>query len=214
MTRINMTKYGFVRWPEQDFSDDGTRFICYKVGKRVRVSKATTQGMTFISARIDGRKLPYEIYSSLEHYRALDKLNGICTARLTDQDLVELYDTCLAYEKEYDEAEATIIMPTLEEIKDRCVKLHEKQLREISEASLLVSEHLMLLASKLTDYGWKELRNRLVSLKTKAENFDIDTYAKGMHDTRTSIDFCKPDSYYMKDSWEYEAIVKTVRDFL
>lgn len=214
MTKINMTKYGFIRWPEQDFSDDGARFTCYKVGERVRVSKTTYQGEAFISARIDGSKLPYEVYSKLEHYKALDKLNGILVARLTDQDLEELYDTCLAYEREYIEAESSIVMPTLKEIKDQCVRLHERQLREVSEASLLVSEHLMLLASKLTDYGWKELRNHLVSLKSKAENFNINAYAEGIYDTRMSIDFCKPDSCYMKDSWDYEAIVKTVRSFI
>lgn len=214
MTKINMTKYGFIRWPEEDFTDDGSRFTCYRVGERVRVSKTTYQGEVFISARIDGRKLPYEVYSSLEHYRALDKLNGVRITSLTDQDLNELYDVCIAYEKEYNEAEASIVMPTLNEIKDQCVRLHERQLREVSEASLLVSEHLMLLASKLTDYGWKELRGHLVSLKSKAENFDIDRYAEGIYDTRMSIDFCKPDSSYMKDSYDYTAIVKTVRSFL
>ena len=70
MTRINMTKYGFVRWPEEDFSDDGARFTCYRVGERVRVSKTTYQGEVFISARIDGRKLSYNEYSVLEHYNA------------------------------------------------------------------------------------------------------------------------------------------------
>lgn len=214
MTKINMTKYGFVRWPEEDFTDDGSRFTCYRVGERVRVSKTTYQGEVFISARIDGRKLPYEVYSSLEHYRALDKLNGVRITSLTDQDLNELYDVCITYEKEYNEAEASIVMPTLNEIKDQCVRLHERHLREVSEASLLVSEHLMLLASKLTDYGWKELRGHLVSLKSKAENFDIDRYAEGIYDTRMSIDFCKPDSSYMKDSYDYTAIVKTVRSFL
>lgn len=214
MTRVNMTKYGFIRWPEQDFTDDGARFTCYKVGNRVRVSKTTYQGEVFISARIDGNKLPYEVYSALEHYKVLDKLNGTSLKALTEQDLLDLYDACLAYEKEYNEAEESIVMPTLEEIKDCCLKLHEKQVHEANEAVSLVSEHLILLACKLSDYGWKELRGHLVSLKTKAENFNIDTYAEGIYNTRMSIDFCKPDSWYMNESYDYSAIVKTVRNFL
>jgi hypothetical protein len=214
MTKINMTKYGFIRWPEEDFTDDGSRFTCYRVGERVRVSKTTYQGEVFISARIDGRKLPYEVYSSLEHYKALDKLNGVRITSLTDQDLNELYDVCIAYEKEYNEAESSIAMPSLEEIKECATRLQERQLREVEEATSLVGKHIILLASKLTDYGWKELRGHLVSLKSKAENFDIDRYTEGIYDTRMSIDFCKPDSSYMKDSYDYTAIIKTVRSFL
>lgn len=30
MNRINLIKYGFVRWPEEDFSDDGNK-NCLKI---------------------------------------------------------------------------------------------------------------------------------------------------------------------------------------
>ena len=73
MKKIMMTNYGFVRWPEEDFTDDSTRFTCYRVGKRVRVSKCTYNGEAYISARIDGAKLPYEVYSKLPHYSPLNK---------------------------------------------------------------------------------------------------------------------------------------------
>jgi hypothetical protein len=207
-----MTKYGFIRWPEEDFSDDGARFTCYRVGERVRVSKTTYQGEVFISARIDGRKLSYNEYSALKHYRALDKLNGILICRVTDQDLLDLYEACLAYEIEYNKAEKALCMPTFEQIKEQALLLHRKRVLEASEASLLVSKHLMTLVSKLSDYGWKELRNRLVSLKNTAENFDVDRYARSMLDTRMSIELCKPDSKMLKDSWEYEALVRTVQN--
>ena len=39
-----MTKYGFKRWKDGDFSDDGNRFTCYRVGKRVSVSKLVSDG--------------------------------------------------------------------------------------------------------------------------------------------------------------------------
>jgi hypothetical protein len=108
MKRVNLTKYGFVRWPEEDFSDDGSRFLAYRVGERVRVTKCTYNGEVFISARIDGAKLPYEVYSKLPHYSALDKLNGVSIATLTDDDLFELLAACVLYEKEYADAENNI----------------------------------------------------------------------------------------------------------
>ena len=58
MKRIELVKYGFIRSPEDDFSDDGNRFTCYRVGK-VRVSKLISHGDAFISARIDDYILPY-----------------------------------------------------------------------------------------------------------------------------------------------------------
>jgi hypothetical protein len=95
MKRILMKEYGFVRWPEEDFSDDGNRFYCFKVGERVRVSKLVAQGTVFISARIDDIRLPFEIYSKLPHYRALDKLNGVSLESLQSSDLKQLYEDCL-----------------------------------------------------------------------------------------------------------------------
>ena len=53
MQRINLTKYGFIRDREEDFSDDGNRFQGYRVGKRVRVSKLVADGDAYISATIN-----------------------------------------------------------------------------------------------------------------------------------------------------------------
>ena len=62
MERITMTKYGFIRSKEDDFSDDGNRFTCYRVGK-VRISKLVSDGEAYIDAYIDSGMLPYDIYS-------------------------------------------------------------------------------------------------------------------------------------------------------
>ena len=94
MKKIMMTNYGFIRWPEEDFSDDGTRFTAYRVGERVRVTKATYKGEAFIDGTIHGTKLPYEVYSKLPHYSAISKLNGVSIDTLTDQDLFNLCEAC------------------------------------------------------------------------------------------------------------------------
>ena len=46
MERINLTKFGFVRSPQDDFSDDGSRFTCYRRPgvEKVRISKLVSGG--------------------------------------------------------------------------------------------------------------------------------------------------------------------------
>lgn len=111
MKRLNMVAYGFVRSKEDDFNDDGNIFRCYRVGNNMRVSVCTQNGEAWISARVEKPNiwLRYEDYSKLEHYRDLDKLNrGVRIDTLQEQDLIDLYNSCLAYEKEYEELEKEI----------------------------------------------------------------------------------------------------------
>lgn len=103
MKRINLVKYGFVRTPDKDFSDDGTRFTAYTVGD-ILVTKAKYADLSFIDARPITSRLPYVVNSKLPHFEALGKLNGVKTESLTDKDLIDLYDTCVAYSKEYNDA--------------------------------------------------------------------------------------------------------------
>lgn len=119
MTRINMTKYGFLRFPEGDFSDDGTRFYCFMAGDII-VTKATSNGEVFISGNsqphgVDSL-LTYKEASSLPHYHALDALNGISIDSLTDERLDELYQNCLEYSKEWHAAADAIQYPTRSEV--------------------------------------------------------------------------------------------------
>lgn len=209
MKRINMTKYGFVRWPEEDFSDDGNRFTCYKVGETVRVSKLTSGGQVYISARIDGTKLPYDVYSKLPHYKTLDELNGVSLATLTDNDLLELYYNCLDYEMEYAEAEGSIVMPTFEEIKEQCEKIRAKRIAEFEYVTKLVSDNIILLAEKLSQYDWKTLKEDLNILRERS-NFDIDTYAASLVNHSRSIDFCKGECWELRPLWASESILNKV----
>lgn len=209
MKRINMTKYGFVRWPEEDFSDDGNRFTCYKVGETVRVSKLTSNGQVYISARIDRTKLPYVVYSALPHYSTLDKLNGVSLEELTDNDILELYYNCLDYEMEYVEAEKSIVMPTFEEIKEQCKKIRAKRIDEFEYVTKLVSDNIILLAEKLGQYDWKTLKENLNILRERA-NFDVDTYAAGLVNNQRSIAFCKGDCWELRPMWTYESIINMV----
>jgi hypothetical protein len=211
MNKIMMTKYGFVRWPEEDFSDDGTRFTCYKVGKRVRVSKAVCNGQAFIDARIDGFKLPYEVYSNLPHYLATGKLNGVSVASLSDNDLFCLVEACLLYEKEYEEAENSIVMPTYDEIYAQASRVKAVRGGELVIAERYLKENIAEVTYNLSVYDWKEIQSYFSMLKDAADNYDPADVATRMLGTSRSIDFCKPECRELKDSWYYTSLVKLIQ---
>lgn len=211
MRKIVMTNYGFVRWPEEDFSDDGSKFYCYRVGERVRVSKCTYKGEVFLSGRIDGTKLPWEVYSKLPHYSALDKLNGVSIDSLTDQDLFDLCEACLMYEKEYNEAENNIKMPTLEEIKEQCIKVQAKRLAEFAEVETLLGKHAAKLALKLPAWQWKTIQEYLANLAAKLANYSPELYAPTVLNSAKSINFCKPDCTELADCYYYNYLVDLIK---
>lgn len=211
MKKITMTNYGFIRWPEQDFSDDGSKFYCYRVGERVRVSKCTYKGEVFISARIDGTKLPWEAYSKLPHYSAMDRLNGVSIDSLTDKDLIDLYNDCMDYEREYNEAENNIKMPTLEEIKEQCVKVQAKRLAEFAEVETLLGKHAAKLALKLPAWQWKTIQEYLANLAAKLANYSPELYAPTVLNSAKSINFCKPDCTELADCYYYNYLVDLIK---
>ena len=93
--QANLAYYGFRRVPEEDFSDDGTRFFMYvwdpeNTGKSpFYFSKAGGYGMVFFSEHI------YYIYNNADELRKairahgyhLDDLNGINKEHFTDEAL-------------------------------------------------------------------------------------------------------------------------------
>lgn len=206
MEKVNLTKYGFIRTPDEDFSDDGTRFYCYAVG-RVRVSKAAGCGMYFIDGRIDHGELTWEEYSNLPHYKAIGKLNGIRKDELTEDMLEQLYEDCLAYEQEYDEAERTCAWPTLEEIAAK-----RKQIREVRQAELDEIKQLTTVDKLLALGKWdlESFRDYYKSLAAQANPTGTDEeFAKSVYHKAYSKDFVKS-NYELKPSWYYTELKETL----
>ena len=126
MKRINMTKYGFIRNEREDFHDDGNNFKGYATGpnSRLRISKLVSDGHAYLSADMNGCKLDYTEYSKLPHYKdAVWNYNGVDMNSLTEQDLINWYNACVEYEKEYIEAESKVVFPTIEEIRNQCIRI-------------------------------------------------------------------------------------------
>ena len=214
MKKILMTKYGFVRWPEEDFSDDGNRFYCFRAGKCVRVSKLVSNGQVYLSARIDGIKLPFDIYGSLPHYKSLDDLNGVPLGFLTDADLEKFYADCLAYEQEYLEAERTTRYPTMDEITEQCKKINEQAEFELANAMNIFNAHAANAAVVLNNYEWQQIKDCLAKLVDQSREFDseikIERRAHNLYGTSTSFNFCSPTYSGLKESYYYKSFIKLI----
>lgn len=211
MKKIVMTNYGFIRWSEKDFGDDGNRFTVYRVGERVEVSKTTYKGEAFIDAAIHGTMLPYEVYSKLPHYPFLGKLNGVPIEALTSEDLTELYENCLAYEQEYTEAENNIKMPTLEEIQEQCIKVQAKCMAELAEVETQFGKYALKLAIKLPAWQWKTAQEYLKSLAADVVRWSPEQYAPTILNSARSINFCKPDCSELNDSYYYKYLMDLIK---
>lgn len=210
MKKIMMTKYGFVRCPEEDFSDDGNRFHAYKVG-RVRVTKLVADGEAYIDGDITDGKLPYDVYSKLPHYALCGKLNGVSLAALTDEDLQELYEDCQSYEAEYTAAENSIKYPSLDEITEQCKKLCAKRLVELGTVEDLMRDHGFEAATKLSAYEWKTLQEYIKNLMGKVKQYNPDTYPQSILGQAYSFNFVRPDNSDFKDCFYYTYIIEMLQ---
>jgi hypothetical protein len=199
MKKIELAKYGFIRWPEEDFSDDGDRFTCYRVGKRVRVSKWVSKGEAYISARIDDYLLPYEVYSTLPGYKGLNALNGdgeggVSVSDITEEDIQKLYEDCITYEKAYDDAYNAIDWPTENElrIKAGAYKLAWKEcIIKLEEA---IKFNSIAMITNLSEYYFKELQRYYKQVLSNAKQFENpQEYAERLFKQTRSLDFMKRD---------------------
>ena len=210
MKRINLIKYGFVRWPEEDFSDDGNRFTCFRVGKSVRVSKLVSDGEAYLSVDSSCGKgtLPYDIYSKLPHYNDSSwKWNGVSLDSLTDQDLIDFYNACIAYEREYEEAEATIKYPSLEEIRDKASRLTNHALLELSKIENRLNRNMREAITKFSAYEWKQLQENFNAIVKDTQRYNIATYPQTIVGEQFSFTFVKPD-YGMSESYWFSSLNK------
>jgi hypothetical protein len=131
----------------------------------------------------------------------------VAVSALTDNDLSELYEACLAYEREYTEAENSIVMPTLDEIREQCVKVKAKIDKEIMDIQRLFS---LEVASKLSTCEWRNVRDYYMFLKDSATEYDPDKYPHTIVNTNRSITFCSPDFPGFKTSWYYTKLLEYI----
>lgn len=213
MKRIDLTKYGFVRSADEDFSDDGARFTCYRMD-RILVTKNLYLGNVYISARIDDGILPYEIYSELEHYKNCDVLNWIPVEELTDEMLIKFALDCKQYLKEYNEAERKYIneLPSEEEIRYYYKKMDEHYRNEYEEAKKYFDIDTLIDAGKDASY----IVETLVELKKRSTllNLNVEHYvANAIKDdsTRAYLKIQMKNEAELIHSYEYDCIMQYIQ---
>lgn len=190
MKRINLTKYGFIRFPEEDFHDDGNNFTCYRFSDtNSHVSKLVSDGQAYLSAHVAGQ-LPYEVYSKLPNYQAATwSFNGISVASLTDELLQDFFNACVKYEKEYRAAEASIKYPTELELQHKCNHIHAKLALEMNELETLMGEHAMEAAAKFSKWEWQNLQEHLAYMLREVNRYNPDTFIPSIIGTARSFTF-------------------------
>ena len=205
MTRLNLCKYGFIRWPEEDFSDDGNRFTCYRAGKKIRVSKLISNGQVYLSIDSGIGELPYEVYKTLPNYHDAEwKWNGVSLAGLTDEDVKDFYTACVEFEREYEELEAEFKFPTSKEIATRAAEVRALRVGEIKEIQDLLTAKLPVLLLTASPYQWSEIQRLFKNLLEEA-NRDYSALRKD-----ASLKFCSNDCRELKPSWGYERIKELI----
>jgi hypothetical protein len=208
MTRVILTKYGFTRFPEEDFHDDGNNFTCYRFSNtNNHVSKLVADGQAYLSCHVSGN-LPYDIYSTLPNYRtATWNFNGISVASLTDEMLQDFFRACVQYEKEYQEAEASIEYPSLEALTEKCRCIVSKRLLELSKVENLLTKHAREAALKFSSYDWARVQDYMKNLEALVKDFNPETRPKAMYGKYTSFSFVKSEDD-IKDNYWFTSLVE------
>jgi hypothetical protein len=192
MTRINLIKYGFTRFPEEDFSDDGNRFTCYRFSDtNSHISKLVSNGQAYLSVHVSGQ-LPYDVYSKLPYYKeATWDFNGIAIACLTDEMLQDFFQACVQYEKAYQAAEAAIEYPTECELLAKCLRIQNKLILEMNELETLMGEHAVEAATKFSKWEWQRLQEHLTYMLQELSKYNPEKFIPSVLGTVISITFLK-----------------------
>ena len=216
MKKIVMTKYGFIRNEREDFSDDGSRFQGWATSpnSRLRITKCVSNGQVYLSCDMNGCKLSYEEYSKLPHYQKAGwDYNGVSIESLTEQNMIDWYNACVAYEQEYIEAESKVVFPTLDEIRDQCIKLNSIRSAELKEAEALLQKvALNIFVQGTSDYELKEIRRYYKELKNRF--YDVDKYPQTIQKSNYGRNFIKPTNPDLKPCFYYTHLVEILEKYL
>ena len=214
MKRINMAKYGFIRNEREDFHDDGNNFKGYATGpnSRLRISKLVSEGRAYLSSDMNGCKLDYTEYSKLPHYNdATWKYNGIDMNSLTEQDMIDWYNACVEYEKEYIEAESKVVFPSIAEIRNQCFIINKIRQQELNNITKLINDNgTSLLLGITSDYELRNLRDYYKKLKKEAEGFDLDTYPQSIQQSNYGRNFVKDTNPHLKENFYYRQLKEII----
>lgn len=181
---VTMSSFGFVRSPEEDFSDDGTRFKVYRINEapEMHITYVKSSGEYFISARwepkdIDNNKyLTYDEESKLPHYKSLYALNGV--SEISKEDLQNFYNNCIEFAKEYKEALNNIKEIKDDDIIDKINREYQNCLNQYNELINKIKSVDLLDNDNVSDYDVREIRDYLRDMKKTLERYKPENQLK------------------------------------
>jgi hypothetical protein len=177
----SLQKYGFIRRPEDDFSDDGNRFrgYVYKTDKgEMPVTYLKSNGQVYLSAALHHKdELSYNEYKNLPSYRDEDKYNGVPEDEV---DLADFAEICKRLISEYAEAVVAVEAVPLDKIEELCSKLTKaalddynktlKLFRTVDPIKLLsVSSYKLKSIKDYFDYAKSDTVNKFEHYKDASE---------------------------------------------
>lgn len=168
---LNFKKYGFIRRPDLDFSDDGNRFRCYEYTNSdgsIIASYLKSDGQVYFSFRLDYvNDLNYTDYSKFKHYADSDKYNGVNESAVDLDDIKRIANDLIAEIKDFkdnvkpvDEEEWKKYYTNYNNIAKSYYESAKKVLSDFGVENLL----------NLHEYQIKRIKDYLASLQHYANN--------------------------------------------
>lgn len=212
MVKINLAKYGFVRVPEGDFSDDGNYFKMYSLDG-VRFSYLRSDGRIYLSGRgeeISGIHdgLIYEEYSHLPDYRSLDDLNGIDVSDLIEEDIYELVAATRRYIEQYKKALMETQFVDKLEVRNKLIEVAHKKQNEYTNFIHKFNQAGAKIL-KLEDYALKDLKHAYTQLKNES-NYNVDSRFDRITRTEKDMRYFLKRGFYseMEPSYYYKSAMR------
>ena len=171
MKRVNLQKYGFTERKEENFNDDGNRFVVYRndLYPELSIRKLVSDGNLYLAGGVNSRihYLTYDEYTQLNNYKYCNKLNGVLLSNISEEDLAETIVGLISYYKEYKEKlnylEKNDVLD-LEKVKKAKVDLIEIYNNRINEAKELYNTFIDNIDSETSSYDISNMCDDLTTI--------------------------------------------------
>lgn len=162
MKAIDLTRYGFTRARNGDWSNGYCNGIVYRAGKNLTVTVIESHRKpTRIEVTVN-RTMPLWKYTSeaFPHSKAVNKYR-YCAEKASHEDLEQFYRDCLEFDKECFAPECSksqaSTTPTLEECRDRCREISQRRSKAFYDFCAILNDHLFELVTQADRNQWSAL---------------------------------------------------------
>ena len=102
-------------------------------------------------------------------------------------------------------------MPTLEEIKEQCVRVQAKRIAEFAEVEAMLSKYAAKMAITLPAWQWKTAQEYLKNLAGELAKYSPELFATRILGSAQSIKFCKSDCLELDNCYYYNYLMDIIK---